>query len=64
VDARQKDLGGGPALGETFDEIRDPARDQVVPEVHHERVLAEEAFRGEDRVRQPERLRLVDVRDL
>ena len=44
-------------------QVLDPALEQVVAQVHHERRVAEERLGGEDRVRESQRRVLRDVRD-
>ena len=58
---REQDEGVGRALAEGGDELRDPALQEVVPEIHHERARAEERLGGKHRVGEPERLVLDDV---
>ncbi len=53
-----------PGGGELLDEGGDPADDEVVAQVHHEVVVAEELPGDEDRVREAERRVLPDVGDL
>ncbi len=48
-------------LAKRFDELDYPALEEVVAEVHHERILAEERLRGEHRVREAQGLVLEDV---
>ena len=63
-DLGQHDLGGGPGRRELLDQVGDPADDEVVAEVHHEVVVAEELPGDQDRVREAERGQLPDVGDL
>jgi hypothetical protein len=60
----QHDLGLGPRRGELLDQAGDPADDEVVTEVHHEVVVAEELPGDQDRVREAEGCQLPDVGDL
>ena len=57
----EQDQRVGLVAAERLDEPGDPVAEQVVAEVHHERGVAEELLGGQDRVREPERLRLGDV---
>ena len=66
---RVRDLGEqdqrlGLVAPERGDQVLDPALEQVVAEVHDERVGAEERLGGQHRVREPERRVLLDVGDL
>ena len=58
----QQHLGVGPVAGELVDQAADAADDQVVAEVHDERLVAEEVVRDEHGVRQTTRRVLADVR--
>ena len=49
---------------ETFDKFGDPTLEEVVAEVHHERIGTEEAFGGEHGVREPGGLVLDDIGDM
>src|SRR5207244_845633 len=49
---REEDLAVGTIAPELLDQRGDPVQDQVVPEVHDEGVLAQEALRDLDRVRE------------
>ena len=60
---REQDQRVRLVLAEGRHQIGDPALQQVVAEVHHERALAEERLGGQHRVRQPQRLVLHDVGD-
>ncbi len=59
----EQDLGVAAELAELVDQGGDAAGDQVVAEVHDERVVGEEVARHQHRVGEAERLRLVDVGD-
>ena len=63
VHLRQQDLRVGAAALELVDQVGDAADDEVVAEVHHEVVVAEEVAGDEHAVRQPEWGVLRDVRD-
>ena len=63
VDGRQQDQRVGPARAEGLDEIGDPALQEVVAEVHDERLAVEVRLGGQRRVRQAARPVLLDVRD-
>ena len=64
LDVRQQDLGVRLLGQELAHERRDAALDEVVAQVHDERLAADERLRDLDRVRQPERGLLLDVGDL
>ena len=55
VDLREQDLGVGTAALELVDQIGDATDDEVVTQVHHEVVVAEEVAGDEHAVRQPQR---------
>ena len=59
---RRISASGSPAA-EGVDEVLDPALQQVVAQVHHERRVGQERLGGQDGVGQPERLVLLDVGD-
>ena len=59
----EQDLRGGFFALERLDEVGDAAIEQVVPEVHHERVAADERLADEHRVREAPRRVLLDVGD-
>jgi hypothetical protein len=59
----QQDQRLGAAAAEALDELDDPALEQVVPEVHDERLAAEEALRGQHGMREAARTVLFDVGD-
>ncbi len=63
-DPREQDQRLGLVAPERRHEILDPALQQVVAEVHDERIAAQERLGGEHRVRQAERRVLLDVGDL
>ena len=60
---REQDQRVGCAGAEGLDEVGDPALQEVVAEVHDERVAVEERLGGQHRVREPERRVLLDVGD-
>ena len=62
--AREQDQRLGLVAAEVRHQVLDAALEQVVAEVHHERVAAEERLRGQHGVREPERRVLLDVGDL
>ncbi len=53
VDLREQNLRVGTAALELVDQIGDATDDEVVTQVHHEVVVAEEVAGDEDAVRQP-----------
>ena len=64
VDRREQDQRARGVLAERLDEAVDPALQQVVAEVHHERRIAEERLGRQHRVGQAGRLVLDDVGQL
>src|SRR5947207_244669 len=62
-DGREQDQRVWLRSPEGTDQIRDAVAQEVVAEVHHERIAAEELLGGQHRVREPERLGLGDVGD-
>jgi hypothetical protein len=52
---RQHDVGVRPGCPELLHQRRDAAHDEVVAQVHHEVVFAEEVAGHQDRMRQSER---------
>src|SRR4030095_12272235 len=61
--AREQNLRGWRIAGEVLDELRDAFVEQVVAEIHHERIAADEALADLHRVRQASRSVLLDVHD-
>ena len=61
--ARQQDLRRRLLARELLDEVGDALVEQVVAEVHHERIAADEGLADLHRVRQAERRVLLDVVD-
>ena len=60
---REQDQRVGLGASEHLDQVRDPVPEQVVAEVHHERVLPEKLLGRQQCMGQPERRLLLDVRD-
>ena len=63
-DRRQQNLRRRPRRGELLDERNDPLRQQVVAQVHHERLTADEILGDQHRMRQAARRILRDVGDV